>query len=242
MRQGNVRTTWMRRVSAAAVAVLALALAALAGGCGGDDGTEVEVTGDLPTEGSLLFVVRGDAVTEGGRISIDSGTVEWFSDRPKRRAGVSDVDQLIDRWAGFGLAKDPPNAFVVGGETEAAVELSDPQLAEGSISFAYEPLQGQILEEGELGGVSVFIDDTGDGGIGSDATPSSSSDSSSSDSSSSPGGSGGAGGSSSTDSSSSTGGSGGAADPGATGGSGGTGDSGDASAGDDAGAGNEGAP
>ena len=155
-----------RRV--AILAILALGLAALAGGCGDEEGTDVKVTGDLPTQGSMLFVVRGDARAEDGRLSIDTDTVEWFSDRPERQAGVSEIDQLVDQWSGFGLAGIPPNASVVGGETEAVVELSDPRLDGGSISFAYEPLEGQTLESGELGDVSLFIDDTagGDGGSG----------------------------------------------------------------------------
>ena len=159
----------MRRRAPATLAALAIGGAALAGGCGGGDGAEVEVTGDLPAQGSILFVVRGDAETADGRLTIDSDTVEWFSDRPARHAGVSAIDQFVDRWPGFGLAKTPPNASVVGGETEAVVELSDPRLDGGSISFAYEPLADQSLDEGELSDVSVFIDSTGgaggDGGL-----------------------------------------------------------------------------
>ena len=154
----------MRRVRAATLALLAIGSAALATGCGGEDKTEVEATGDLPTEGAILFVVRGDARAQDGRISIDSDTVEWFLDRPERRAGISAIDQLVDGWSGFGLADVPPNASIVGGETEAVVVLSDPELDGDSISLAYEPLEDQSLAEGELGVVSVFIDSAG--GVG----------------------------------------------------------------------------
>lgn len=135
---------------------IAASLAALVGGCGENGGVEIEATGDFPTEGALLFVVRGDAQAEDGRLSIESDTVEWFSDRPERRAGISEIHQLVDRWSEFGLAKVPPNAAVTGGEADAVVELSDPQLDDGSISLAYEPIRGTL--DGDLGTVSAFID------------------------------------------------------------------------------------
>lgn len=132
---------------------------------------QVPVTGDLPASGSDLFVVRGDAQAEGGRLSVDTDTVEWFTDRPERRAGVTEVAQLADRWSEFGLVRDPPNAAVAGGSTQTVVELSDPRLDDGSISFAYRPLHGETLDTGDLGAVSVFVDNSvaGAGGNGGNA-------------------------------------------------------------------------
>ena len=140
---------------------LAVALTGLlAGGCGESEGVEVETTGEIPAAASPLFVVRGSAETDEARISIEADTVEWFSDRPERLAGVSDTRELADRWGELGFEKVPPNAALAGGEVQAVVELSDPQFEDGEISFAYEPI-GADPPQGDLPDLSVFIDDAG---------------------------------------------------------------------------------
>ena len=143
----------------------ALCLAALAGfavfaaGCGADsEGVDDKVTGGIAAKASALFVIRGDARAEDGRVFFEADTVEWFADRPVRLAGVSETAELAGRWAEFGFGKDPPNAALAGGDAQAVVELTDPRLEDGEISFAYEPI-GPAPPEGELGELSVFIDD-----------------------------------------------------------------------------------
>ena len=131
--------------------------AALLAGCGNDSGSQPAVTGSLPKDGDLLFVTRGEAKVADGSITIETEAVEWFTDRPKRRAGVADSEELVERWKDFGFDQIPPNAAVTGGDTDAVVELSDPQAESGAVSFAFSTIRGE-LDPADGEDVSVFID------------------------------------------------------------------------------------
>jgi hypothetical protein len=122
-------------------------------------GTDVEPTGPLPSEGNLLFVARGNATVEGNRLELDTKSVEWFTDRPKRRAGIGDADELLKKWKFYGFGEDPPNAAVTGPDTDAVGELTDPEASDDGISFAFKPDRGD-LSGADGTDLSVFIDPT----------------------------------------------------------------------------------
>jgi hypothetical protein len=140
----------------------ALAAAFALNSCGGDDSDTAgaTATGALPDSSGLLFVLRGPAEFEDGRLSIEEAdTVDWFTDRPRRRAGTAPAAELAKRWADYGFAAAPPNAALSGDEVDAEVEISSPRADGGALSFDVKKLQGD-LPPGDLGEVSVFIDST----------------------------------------------------------------------------------
>jgi hypothetical protein len=141
--------------------VLAACLALLLlGACGEEEDPEAidqpPVTGPLDRGGSDLFVLRGPAVAADGRIEVQSDVVEWFSDRPKRKAGVAAADELVQNWEPYGFATVPPNAALAGSETDAEVELTKPRVTADGLSFAYKPLRGEVAADEEA--LSIFID------------------------------------------------------------------------------------
>lgn len=137
-------------------------LVALLPGCGGDSESEdaatasPPVTGPLEDKGSDLFVLRGPSAAEGGRIEIETDVVEWFSDRPRRQAGVSEAAELVQNWQEYGFDAEPPNAALAGEGTDAEVELTEPEATPAGISFAYEVLRGRVATADEA--ISVFVD------------------------------------------------------------------------------------
>jgi hypothetical protein len=141
------------------IGVLAIAfLASVVAACGDD---EPSTTGELPREDGLLFVLRGEGNNEGDRFSVDTQTIEWFVDRPSRRAGRSEASDLVTRWSAFGFDEVPPNAALAGEAVDAVVRLSDPREDGGTVSFAYTVIEnGSSVPDGDLGELSVFIDDT----------------------------------------------------------------------------------
>jgi hypothetical protein len=146
--------------------LLAIAMAAsvVLAGCGHDNTEAVhpKVKGSLPTQGALLFIVRGPTDVSDGRMEIDTDAAEWFIDRPDRRAGAAPIGDLVHGWGSLGFAADPPNAAVSGTDEFTTVELSDPRLDGDQVSFAFQLLKGK-LPSGDQGFLSVFID----AGIGS---------------------------------------------------------------------------
>src|SRR5262249_7264316 len=125
----------------------ALAAASLLAACGGDDGADdahPKAKGSLPTEGALLFIVRGPTDASNGRMEIDTDVVEWFIDRRDRRAGAAGIGDLVDGWDSLGFDKDPPNAAVSGTDEFTTVELSDPRLNGDRVSFAFRLLKGKL--------------------------------------------------------------------------------------------------
>jgi hypothetical protein len=140
--------------------VVALVTALLLASCGDSDDSESanpQPSGPLPSQGDLLFVLRGPTDVSDGRLAVDTDVVEWFTDRPKRRAGAARADELVENWPSFGFAQDPPNAALSGTKDYVTVELSDPQIQEERISFAYNVIKGN-LPSGNHGFLSLFVD------------------------------------------------------------------------------------
>ena len=91
------------------------------------------------------------------RIEVTADAVEWFTDRPQRKAGIAAAHDLVDRWKGYGFDERPPNASVAGPGTDAVVELRNPQKTRDGVAFEAVGIRGELpaKRDAEL---SLFID------------------------------------------------------------------------------------
>jgi len=112
-----------------------------------------------PERAPTLFVLRGAAHGGGNQLTVDTRRVEWFTDRPVRRAGVMTPRALVRGWEAWGFADDPPNAALTGDDLDVVVELSEPRVRDGRLRFDVKPVRGR-LPSGGLGAVSAFVDAT----------------------------------------------------------------------------------
>jgi hypothetical protein len=115
----------------------------------------------------FLFVQTADSVTfQDDTITLHgvSPTTLFFSDRPDRITGHQDTEMFVENWStgDDSFASDPPNAAlsILGDEdneiVEVVVELRDPILVAGNLSYTVTVLDGKLPESG---GVSaLFID------------------------------------------------------------------------------------
>jgi len=123
----------------------------------------------------LLFVqgstsMQADTAAMTLRLVGVTGQTIYFSDRPKRVAGVVDTGKFVEHW-GTGddsFAKNPPNATVVVYDTDAekdraaVIVLTDPVLDGADLVYNYEILGGEMPVKG--GATGLFIDTFGPGG------------------------------------------------------------------------------
>jgi len=139
---------------------------------------------------SLLYVLNAkgatlvpeSASTTRYRLTVKSPQhdVVWFSDRPERKSGTFPVGSLADHWAGFGFGSDPPNVAIdyldsLGRNRTVLVELADPRLRKGRLSFAARLLKPTTVTDPDLAShadaadvtpprrmrnVALFVDDT----------------------------------------------------------------------------------
>lgn len=105
---------------------------------------------------SKLYVLRGPAMVKGDILSVEPNLVEWFTNRPGRKAGQMTAENLSSRWD-QAFKDSAPNAVIVGDEVDAVVELVSAVSVDRSIDFEYQVVEGQ-LKNGKLGEVSIFID------------------------------------------------------------------------------------
>jgi rhizosphere induced protein len=111
-----------------------------------------------PQRAPTLFVLRGP--TRGGReLSVSTRRVEWFTDRPERRAGTMTPQALVRGWQAWGFDHDAPNAALTGKHLDVVVELSKPRVRGDRLHFDVAPVRGR-LPRGNLGAVSTFVDAT----------------------------------------------------------------------------------
>jgi hypothetical protein len=110
-----------------------------------------------PPNAPTLFVLRGAAHGGDAKLTVRTGSVEWFTDRPVRQAGEMTPRRLVQGWKGWGFANDPPNAAITGKDLEVVVELSNPRARGGRVSFDVKRVRGK-LPKGTLGRVSAFVD------------------------------------------------------------------------------------
>lgn len=108
-------------------------------------------TDDKKDNPKALFVQHAESATlSDGTLTLDgvNNHMIIFADRPFRAASVIPTERLIEVWnkGADSFAEDPPNAAVVGevnGEaTSLIVEITNPQLADGNLTFDYTLLEG----------------------------------------------------------------------------------------------------
>ena len=165
--------------------MLALVLSA----CGADHGAAPTHESTTTTTGagdpvsaptvSLLFTVQGasgTAATDGTgwdiAVSVPSGRMLEFSDRPVRSAEHIDIADFVGAWSSVGFGGDPPNATITGrsstgDEVNLAVELTNPHwdTTTSTLSASASPIGADTdatLPE-SFDQVSLFVDD----GLGS---------------------------------------------------------------------------
>jgi hypothetical protein len=118
--------------------------------------------GDKP---QFLFVQNAEGVEfADGRLTLKgvSPVTVLFSDRPERLAGHMKTSDFVPFWGqgADSFKLDPPNAtlsVLEGGDmANVVVELSEPRLAGGDLSYAVKVLDGQPPASG--GAASLFID------------------------------------------------------------------------------------
>ncbi len=112
-----------------------------------------------------LFVQTGNGFQSDGKTLTLKGVGEqtlMFTDRPERMTGDVSTAKFVSYW-GSGkddFEKDPPNATVstvVNGKTDlAVVELRNPRLSGGNLTYDIRTLGGTLPDVGEH--ASVFID------------------------------------------------------------------------------------
>ena len=106
---------------------------------------------------------KGDKMTLYGI----SPTTLFFSDRPQRIAGRGTTEECVKGWAEGpdSFAQDPPNATLsvleVGDSNveDIVVELRDPVLEAGQLTYRVKILEGEALANG--GACALFIDIVG---------------------------------------------------------------------------------
>jgi hypothetical protein len=143
-----------------ALLALALFFALPAAACStaGSDSPAASITPNpvIPNNESLLFIARGPAKAGGGHLTIDTTHVEWFTDRPDRRAGFTTLDTFAALWQNT-FANDPPTAAIAGIEIDAVITVQSATVTDKGVDLAYTPVRSD-LADGDIGPVTLFID------------------------------------------------------------------------------------
>ncbi len=190
------RRTAATLVVAAGAAVAVMGLAA----CSGDRADDASATTSTVASASGETSAVGDPVAASAPVSPDAvdpgdlfvvegtdGTAEpdgdaWtvtmvvdadvlaFTDRPARGASRMSPSNLVEDWASYGFADDPPNAALTaevgdGDDVDLAVELAEPRWDEAAdrLTVTARPIGDDIGAElpTSLDSVRLFIDDAG---------------------------------------------------------------------------------
>lgn len=106
-----------------------------------------------------MFVLRGSTSGRAHELTVNTRLIEWFTDRPARRAGAMSTRTLVRSWKAWGFDHDAPNAALSGRHLNVVVELSKPRLRGNHLHFDMAPVRGR-LPHGNLGSVSTFVDAT----------------------------------------------------------------------------------
>ena len=111
----------------------------------------------------VLMQTATDASFDGQRLTLKkvSPRTLMFTERPQRIAEDVPTANVVQLWSADGtFNKQPPNAGVTavvdGKLTSAVVELKDPKLADGSLSYGVRVIEGTLPASSST--VSVFID------------------------------------------------------------------------------------
>lgn len=112
-----------------------------------------------------LIVQNADSMSYDGKSLTLTGVTPqtiMFTDRPQRMAGDISTKQFIDDWTAGkdSFESDPPNAslsVLVGDKEETVVvELTNPQLSPGTLTYDVKVLEGSVPQQGEA--TTLFID------------------------------------------------------------------------------------
>ena len=123
-------------------------------------------TSEASAEPAYLFVQTAQGVeSSNGSVTLKgvSPSTIYFSDRPKRVAGLGRTSDFLKMW-GEGkdsFADDPPNATlsIFEGDEEVSdvvLALSNPKMSGPDLTYDVEVLEGQLPKTG--GAASLFID------------------------------------------------------------------------------------
>ncbi len=107
----------------------------------------------------------------------------WFTDRPERKAGSTNLRRLAATWGAMGFRADPPNAALIlthkGQIRTHVVTLTRPRITNGRVSFRIRAVpttdeaghrHTDPLRHGRYARAQLFIDDTAIPPCGSTAT------------------------------------------------------------------------
>lgn len=141
-----------------------LAAAALAQGTGALVQKNAPTHDDVAAVETFLFVQNANSgAYDGTRLTLHAvAPTVFFSDRPYRVFGHVDAQAFIEAWkrGPNSFATDPPNAILsLLGEEHVdgiMVELSDPRLEAGDLSYAVTVQDGKVPATFEA--ASLFID------------------------------------------------------------------------------------
>jgi hypothetical protein len=147
--------------------LLVLALAPLVAACaspGADDAQSDDPGTNADGAASVLFVQTCSSGTYDGKtLTLNGvGPTLYFSDRPERIEGHLRTSRVIANWAEGenSFASDPPNAvlsaFGNGNVANVTVELSEPRLTDGNLTYDVKVLDGSV--PGRFAEASLFID------------------------------------------------------------------------------------
>jgi hypothetical protein len=97
----------------------------------------------------------------------------WFTDRPERKAGSTNLRRLAATWTAMGFRADPPNAALLlthrGATRTHVITLTNPRIRKGRVSFRIRAVPNQDeaghrhtdpLRRGRYARAELFIDDT----------------------------------------------------------------------------------
>ena len=115
----------------------------------------------------LYVLSAGKGSYKKDKLTLKSVTplVVYFSDRPNRIAGHMGVEKFIGTWGKRpdSFKADPPNAtlsiFDKSGNKNIVLELQNPDLSDGKLTFDVRLLEGQLPPS--FPASSLFIDVTG---------------------------------------------------------------------------------
>ena len=111
-----------------------------------------------------LYVMSGTSGSLDGDTLTLNGVpnVIYFSDRPARKAGHLSLEKFVEMWdkGDDSFKADPPNATLSvlkkDGAKNVVVELMNPKVKAGSISFNVKVLQGEVPKS--FGHSTLFVD------------------------------------------------------------------------------------
>lgn len=161
-------------MSMRAIIVAALALAVACAPSASTSGP-ADPAGDGGESPPLLFALTADdARLDASELTLrGTSHLVWFTDRPARDSGVMPASVLVDQWSAMGLDEIPPNASLAwhganGTDALHVLELGPPSIGKdaGTMTFPVTELSGSPAKaRGELGSVTLFIDDVTTGAI-----------------------------------------------------------------------------